>query len=95
MNMIETPSPNFDTRSLPVSLIVLHYTGMESAQAAIDRLARGSKAKLTPDRAAYFTHPDWVAAPGRAPPSSLWKADIPTPQGLADTAAWYRSADLL
>jgi len=46
MNMIETPSPNFDTRSLPVSLIVLHYTGMESAQAAIDRL-RDPEAKVS------------------------------------------------
>lgn len=38
MKRIATPSPNFDERALPVSMIVLHYTGMESAQAAIDRL---------------------------------------------------------
>ena len=38
MAPIELPSPNFDERALPVSMIVLHYTGMESAQAAIDRL---------------------------------------------------------
>jgi len=25
MEMIDTPSPNFDERSLPVSMIVLHY----------------------------------------------------------------------
>lgn len=36
--MIDTPSPNFDDRALPVSIIVLHYTGMESAEAAITRL---------------------------------------------------------
>ena len=36
--MIETPSPNFDTRALPVSIIVLHYTGMVSAEAALARL---------------------------------------------------------
>ncbi len=36
--MIETPSPNFDTRALPVSIIVLHYTGMLSAEAALARL---------------------------------------------------------
>ena len=36
--IVETPSPNFNARKAPVSLIVLHYTGMESAQAAIDRL---------------------------------------------------------
>jgi N-acetylmuramoyl-L-alanine amidase len=36
--IIDKPSPNFNERKLPVSLLVLHYTGMESAQAAIDRL---------------------------------------------------------
>jgi len=36
--MIECPSPNWDERSLPVSMIVLHYTGMVDAAAAITRL---------------------------------------------------------
>ena len=36
--MIETPSPNFDERTLPVSLLVLHYTGMIDAASAIARL---------------------------------------------------------
>lgn len=36
--MIETPSPNFDERSLPVSMLVLHYTGMPDAAGAIARL---------------------------------------------------------
>ncbi len=39
MSMIETPSPNFDDRVLPVSMIVLHYTGMHDADSAIARLA--------------------------------------------------------
>lgn len=34
----EVPSPNHNARKLPVSMVVLHYTGMESAQAALDRL---------------------------------------------------------
>lgn len=38
MEMIEAPSPNFNDRTLPVTMLVLHYTGMESAQAALDRL---------------------------------------------------------
>ena len=38
MSFVETPSPNFNERQLPVTMIVLHYTGMESAQAALDRL---------------------------------------------------------
>lgn len=34
--MIETPSPNFDERSLPISMLVLHYTGMPDAASAIE-----------------------------------------------------------
>lgn len=37
--MIETPSPNFDDRKLPISMLVLHYTGMHDAQSAINWLA--------------------------------------------------------
>lgn len=37
--MIEHPSPNFNERSLPVAMLVLHYTGMPSAAEAIDWLA--------------------------------------------------------
>lgn len=44
--MIATPSPNFDERAGPVSMIVLHYTGMESAAAAIERL-RDADAKVS------------------------------------------------
>lgn len=36
--IIDCPSPNFDERDQPVSIVVLHYTGMESGEAAIDRL---------------------------------------------------------
>ena len=38
LTFIETPSPNFDERNSAVSMIVLHYTGMQSAEAAIERL---------------------------------------------------------
>ena len=38
MEMIDAPSPNFDERTLPVSMIVLHYTGMPDAEGAIARL---------------------------------------------------------
>ena len=58
--------------------------------AAVDRLFRGPAAKLTPDRAAYFCHPDWVVSADLAAPSGLWHPSIPTPRGLADTARWYR-----
>jgi nucleoside-diphosphate-sugar epimerase len=59
--------------------------------AALDRLVRGDKAKLTPDRAAYFGHPDWVVSTGNAPPTDLWRPEVGTELGLAQTAEWYRA----
>ena len=58
--------------------------------ARVDHLVRGEKAKLTADRAAYFSHRNWVVEPKRAAPPSLWRPQIDTMQGLADTADWYR-----
>ena len=34
----ERLSPNWNERKLPISMVVLHYTGMRSAQEALDRL---------------------------------------------------------
>jgi N-acetylmuramoyl-L-alanine amidase len=39
MTPASRPSPNANDRALPVSMLVLHYTGMETGKAAIDRLA--------------------------------------------------------
>lgn len=55
-----------------------------------DRALRGPKAKLTPDRASYLAHPDWTVDPKAVPPQGLWKAEIATLTGLADTVRWYR-----
>ncbi|MDR3508066.1 MAG: N-acetylmuramoyl-L-alanine amidase [Caulobacteraceae bacterium] len=38
MDTIPAPSPNFDTRTAPPDMIVLHYTGMETGRGALDRL---------------------------------------------------------
>jgi N-acetylmuramoyl-L-alanine amidase len=39
MRVIERPSPNFDGRGDdPVDMLILHYTGMQSTAAALDRL---------------------------------------------------------
>jgi N-acetylmuramoyl-L-alanine amidase len=46
MTIIDTPSPNWDERELPISMVVLHYTGMEDAESAIDRL-RDPTAKVS------------------------------------------------
>ena len=44
--MIELPSPNWNERPAPVDMLILHYTGMQSARAAIDRL-RDPAAKVS------------------------------------------------
>jgi N-acetylmuramoyl-L-alanine amidase len=38
MNVIEAPSPNFDARVRPPDMILMHYTGMPTGEAAIARL---------------------------------------------------------
>jgi N-acetylmuramoyl-L-alanine amidase len=43
---IDCPSPNFDERDQPISMVVLHYTGMEDAASAIARL-RDPEAKVS------------------------------------------------
>ena len=54
------------------------------------RLDRRSRAKLTPDRARYIAHPDWVATEGAAPPPDLWRPERGTDDALAETVRWYR-----
>ncbi len=71
------------TLSMPRSMLRLG--------ARIDGILRGPAAKLTPDRAAYFCHPDWTVAPARGAPESLWQPIIETNEGLAATARWYRA----
>jgi N-acetylmuramoyl-L-alanine amidase len=44
--IIDSPSPNFDERKLPISIIVLHYTGMEDGASALARL-RDPEAKVS------------------------------------------------
>jgi N-acetylmuramoyl-L-alanine amidase len=36
--IVELPSSNHDERGCPVDMLILHYTGMRTAQAALDRL---------------------------------------------------------
>lgn len=75
------------TISAPAALIRL--------AARVDRLLRGTRARLTPDRASYLCHPDWVSDPARAVPPALWQPRWPTAAGMAETARWYRAAGWL
>jgi nucleoside-diphosphate-sugar epimerase len=58
--------------------------------ARIDMALRRSKAKLTLDRASYFSHPDWVVGADAAVPGAVWRPQIETRAGLQATAQWYR-----
>lgn len=46
MKIESTSSPNFDDRTLPISLLILHYTGMETGKVALERL-RDPDAKVS------------------------------------------------
>lgn len=61
-----------------------------SMVARMDRMVRGRKAKLTPDRVEYLCHPDWVVTKRMQPPRRLWLPQIATEQGLKDTVDAYR-----
>ncbi|WP_239018106.1 NAD-dependent epimerase/dehydratase family protein [Sphingomonas flavalba] len=69
--------------------------GLLRLAARADRLIRRGRAKLTPDRAAYFCHPDWVIDPAQRPPVAIWQPHIATLIGLKATANAYRAARLL
>lgn len=63
--------------------------------ARLDRILRGDKAKLTPDRVGYMVHPDWVCREDYAVPSKVWVPRIEGRQGLDATARWYEAAGWL
>jgi nucleoside-diphosphate-sugar epimerase len=63
--------------------------------ARADQMLRRDKAKLTVDRAAYFSHRNWVVEPKRAAPPDLWQPAIETSKGLKSTAEWYRKQSWL
>jgi len=65
--------------------------GLLRTAARIDRLIRGKRAKLTPDRASYFCHPDWVVRADLAGPPALWSPRIDARKGISDTARWYEA----
>ena len=46
MDVIEAPSPNYDNRVRVPDMLVLHYTGMQTGQEALDRL-RDPEAKVS------------------------------------------------
>jgi len=80
MTIIDTPSPNFDERSLGISMIVLHYTGMTDAQSAIDRL-RDPAAKVS---AHYLVAEDGTVLRMVAEDKRAWHAGKSRWRGIED-----------
>jgi nucleoside-diphosphate-sugar epimerase len=65
--------------------------GILRTAARVDRFLRGNSAKLTPDRANYFCHPDWVARTDLSASPALWSPRIDARKGISDTARWYEA----
>lgn len=78
--MIDRASPNWDERALPIGMIVLHYTGMASAAAALDRLADPA-AKVS---AHYVVAEDGVVVRMVAEERRAWHAGRAWWRGVAD-----------
>lgn len=79
----------------PGALCVSAPRALLKLAARADRLVRGDAARLTPDRASYMAHPDWVADQSRRPPATVWTPRVTPEQGFATTAKWYRDQGLL
>ncbi|HWK36171.1 N-acetylmuramoyl-L-alanine amidase [Sphingomonas sp.] len=80
MDAIDTPSPNFNERTLSVSMLVLHYTGMESAEAAIARLC-DPEAKVS---AHYLVTEDGTVLRLVAEDKRAWHAGQSHWRGISD-----------
>lgn len=78
--MIECPSPNWDERSLPVSMLVLHYTGMADAAAAIARLT-DAQAKVS---AHYLVAEDGQIVRMVPEEKRAWHAGLSWWRGVSD-----------
>jgi N-acetylmuramoyl-L-alanine amidase len=84
MNLIEAPSPNHDSRgSQRVDILLLHYTGMESGEEAIQRL-RDPAAKVS---AHYVVEEDGRVFRLVAEERRAWHAGVSAWRGHADINA--------
>ena len=74
------PSPNFDARSGPVRMCVLHYTGMQSAEAALARLCDPA-AKVS---AHYLVEEDGSIVQLVEEEARAWHAGVARWRGVTD-----------
>lgn len=73
-------SPNFNERALPISQLILHYTGMETGQAALDRLC-DPEAKVS---AHYLVFEDGGIAQLVEEEKRAWHAGVGNWRGIKD-----------
>ncbi|CAM3629904.1 N-acetylmuramoyl-L-alanine amidase [Litorimonas haliclonae] len=73
-------SPNFNERSLPISQLVLHYTGMETGQAALERLC-DADAKVS---AHYIVFEDGRISQLVEEEKRAWHAGVGNWRGISD-----------
>lgn len=76
----QQPSPNFDERTLPISMVVLHYTGMQTAEEALARLC-DPQAKVS---AHYFIDEAGVVAQLVPEEKRAWHAGKSYWRGITD-----------
>lgn len=82
--MIESPSPNFDGRNdTPVSILMIHYTGMTSGAAALERLCDPA-AKVSSH---YLIEEDGTLFRLVAEEDRAWHAGAGSWRGLGDINA--------
>ena len=84
MRRVERPSPNHDDRrGQPVSMLVIHYTGMESAEAALARLTDPA-AKVS---AHYTIDEDGTVYVHVPEDRRAWHAGVSSWRGVTDVNA--------
>jgi N-acetylmuramoyl-L-alanine amidase len=83
MEITERPSPNFDARPGDgrIDMLILHYTGMRTAKAALDRLSDPA-AKVS---AHYLIDEDGAVTRLVAEEKRAWHAGISSWRGRSDT----------
>lgn len=81
MRIVQTPSPNFNDRIHPIDMLVLHYTGMETGEAALARMCDPS-AEVS---AHYMISEDGVIVQLVDEANRAWHAGV---------SSWQRDEDL-
>ena len=86
MTPVERPSPNFDDRpsATPIDMLVLHYTGMESAEAALARLCDAAAPGANRVSAHYVIDEDGATLSMVDEAARAWHAGVASWRGEAD-----------